>query len=322
MIALVQILGVVMGNANMIDDMESDFLTADEQGQGSHWILTVSVLLILFLVGLFVADRIFHPEKFQIKQIEVRGQFHEVESGEVRRVVENALSGNYFTVSLDHLEKEIKQLAWVFSASLRRKWPSTIVVDVQEVQPVARWGESQWMNFTGDLVNREANISKSVSDKLPLLFGPSSESNEVWRAFSQWSEKFAVNGLNLDELSLDQRGIWKLQLSLSALSLSNFAVVVDDNLESPNDVSADISNVRVLMIVDKAEAHERIERFIRTLDQQLLEKFAAMQSIDLRYPNGFAISWNQQSPQSPLLSQAASEAILEINIGTQQSVID
>lgn len=257
-------------------------------------VVGISVTLIVSLIALLVADRLFHPQKFQIKNIEVHGQFEQVDGSQIKQIVESALDGNYFSVSLHRLENLIKQVPWIFDASLRRQWPSTIIVDVVEVQPIARWGETKWLNLTGDLVDRQPAQTDELQLELPLINGPSSERETIWKAFQQWSEKLASNGLTLDAISLESGNLWNLKLSLGALAMSNNQSGLEYQ-DSPGQVS---------MIVDMENSYQRIQRFIDVLNQDLIIKFPEMKTIDLRYPNGFAISWTDLKPISQVLTQS------------------
>ncbi len=244
-----------------------------------RWIMLMAILLLASLLALLVADRLFDPQKFRIKEIEVHGRFNQVDGEQVQRIAAAALDGNYFSVSLRHLENEITKIPWVFSASLRRQWPATIVVDVVEVQPVARWGEKQWLNFTGDLIDRQPGGSDR---DLPLLSGAADQQQIVWKAYRKWSGRFAANGLALEQLSLDATDLWRLKLSLGALA---------SNRGQAAAAATKISPATVTMVVDQANSFPRIERFIEALNQELIVQFPQMKTIDLRYPNGFAIGW-------------------------------
>ena len=277
------------------------------------WLPLFIGLLFAGLLFLFIADRLFHPEKFQITEIVVHGQFKKVDGAQIKKVVQQGIDGNYFSVGLQRLEREIEQLPWVFSASLRRKWPSTIVVDVEEVEPVARWGEDSWLNFTGDLVSKQIDhdidhgVDHDISSAgLPLLSGPRASIHIVWKEFQRWSGRFASNGLSLKELSLDSRGLLNFQLSLGALSLNS-----DQYQQSV--LEGEIKLGAVNMVVELAHSKTRIERFISALDQQLIIQFPQMKTIDLRYPNGFAISWRESGPSSEVLAESLAEVLTHPN---------
>jgi len=277
-------------------------------GARSQWTGLLIGVLVISLAALFVADRMFNPEEFQIKEIKVLGRFDQIDGALVKQKVEAALEGNYFSVSLYRLENEIRQIPWVFSASLRRQWPSTIVVEVVEVQPVAKWGENKWLNFTGDLVDRQPGSNQETIRDLPILNGLESDRQIVWNAFQQWSERFSSRGLSLDELRLGLTGLWHLKLSLGALSINSD----QSNAESGEPL---VAPSQVTMVVGKTDAFLNIERFIKVLDQELIIQFPEMKSIDLRYPNGFAISWVGSGPVSQNLTESGFEQDNKTNTG-------
>lgn len=244
------------------------------------WSIT---LALLALAALFVADRLYDPEQFRIREVEVRGRFVRVDSGQIREVVEQSISGNYFSLSLPAIESRIKQLPWVFGASVRKRWPGTLVVDVDEIQPMARWGRHRWLNATGDLVARDPG---PVAQNLPRLSGPEGRQQAVWRAFGRWSEMFAASGLNLEQLELDARGLWRLELTLNAPVPGRRAAAANGKV-APRPV---------VMIVEQGGAEERIALFTEALRRRLLAELPSMRAVDLRYPNGFAVSWNTPPP--------------------------
>ena len=273
----------------------------------SQWLKTGIILVLIVLAGIFIADQMFNPAKFQITEIEVHGQFRHIDGKQVKRVVESGITGNYFSISLKKLENQIKDLPWAYSASVRRRWPATLVVDVVEVQPVAVWGESRWLNFTGDLVARQQPGKFQQYTQLPRLKGPDNDVSLVWQSFRRWSGKFASTGLSLDGLTLDSSGLWHLELSLGALAMSRSSETVVDSVSAEQGPTSDQVDSNqadsesnqtgyVSMIVDDALANEHINRFIKTLNQHLIVQFPYMTSIDLRYPNGFAIRWQDDIP--------------------------
>lgn len=120
---------------------------------------------------------------------------------------------------------------------------------------------------------------------------------EVWQAFQEWHGMFAAHGLSLDRLELDERELWYLTLSLTALAM-------DRNALSQPEGEKPIPTAEVTMIVDNSDASARIERLIEALNSQLIAEFPGMRSIDLRYPNGFAINWISESPDNQKLTES------------------
>lgn len=243
------------------------------------WIIGTVVLALSLLAVLFAVDRLYDPDDFQIRQIEVRGRLEQVDPAQIKSVVERHLKGNYFSLNLSEIEAPVAQLPGVFSASIRRRWPETLVVNVVEVRPVARWGEGHWLNSSGDLVARGTGEASGGTQGLPKLFGAPAHKHAIWQAFERWSAWFAVSGVGLDELRLDPRGLWHLQLSLRPPALGS-----------------------VRAIAKQQDADARIERLAAVLQQELIGELASMDTIDLRYPNGFAVGWKTTSPEGRRLA--------------------
>ena len=272
----------------------SEQIDSSPTAQRSPVIVGLVFLLLLGMVGMFLIDRLYNPTQFQIKQVEVIGQFDNVDVDQVREIVAKTLDGNYFSANLELIEYRIRNMPWVFEASVRRQWPSTLRVEIEEVQPIAEWGEKQWLNATGDLVDRE-----SETTELPVLDGPPAMREVVWNAFNQWHGRFAAHGISLDRLRFDERELWYLTLSLTALALDRNELVIEA------DQGQSLDQAEVTMIVDNGDASARIERLIKALNDQLIAEFPSMKSIDLRYPNGFAIDWVSQPPDPNEISDSA-----------------
>ncbi len=236
-------------------------------GRGLHRLI---LLPLLILAVVFFVDYLYNPQQFPIRDIVVRGQFDRIDSAQVLSTVEQFLTDNYFTVKLPQIEMRVEQLPWVFNASVRRRWPDTLFIDVVQKQPVAQWGEHQWLNASGDLVDKE---TVSFEQELPLLSAPDEQKGAVWQTFLRWETWFATNGLHLDKLKLTPQGLWYLTVS------------------TPMHESIDI-------IVRQQNADRRIEQFCKIFSDQVITKSSYIRSIDLRYPNGFTVAWKDSISES------------------------
>ena len=254
----------------------------------------VGLFLIVLLATVLVADRIFNPAEFRITDVEVRGNLSRVSGEDVVAAARETLDGNYFSSDLEGLETRIEQIPWVYSATIRRKWPSTLAVNVQEIEPVARWGSDRWLNFTGDVVPRQGVAGSALEKSLPRLNGPEEEIGRIRDMFGLWSGKFATAGLVLAGVNLNPLGLWELELELGALARSRLPAEVSETAEF---------DLPVRMIADGRDPTRRIDRFIRAINQHLIDKFPFMASVDLRYPNGFAIGWKDGQPVVPVIQE-------------------
>jgi len=266
-------------------------------------VAALAALALLALGALFALERLQRADALRITAVEIHGlRGARVDAGAVREMVEAALPATYFSIDLRGLEARIESLPWVFGAKLRRRWPDTLIVQVAQVQPVATWGEAHWLHSTGDLVARPAEADGDAKWRdLPRLSGPGEGARAgVWRAYRTWSKAFAAHGLHLDEWHVDARGLAYLELSVSALAARDGGggggVAGDGAGGGAGGVGGGAGGVaggaaqRIRITVPVEVADARLARFARALRQLLREDFAALRTVDLRYPNGFAVS--------------------------------
>jgi cell division protein FtsQ len=280
-----------MSPAATMNTTESSALGVEVQaGSRYRWVTRFGLATVLVLALVLAADQLLNPHRFPIKQVEISGSFVNASGAAVRTVVETNLQGNFFSVNLTELENAVEQVAWVYSSAIRRVWPSTIVVEIVEIKPVANWGDNKWLNFTGDLVSRPDDNVPETAAMLPKISGPESESRAIWAAFRNWSGQFSSVGLSLDSLSLDKTGLWTLELALGAL-------VVNRSQDSEQPATRVVT-----MVVDRGDAERKVDRFIQALSRELIDRFPGMLHVDLRYPNGFAIQWQDGMDSGEYLS--------------------
>ncbi len=249
------------------------------------WFIGLVFVILMVVIGLFFLDWLFDPNKFRIREVVVHGQFEYSDPVQIRHEVESALEGNYFSLRLETVEQAVLSQFGVFRAGVRRRWPYTLEVHVDEIQPVARWGQDQLLDVSGELVPRA-----SWEGALPELEAPAHLKDMIWQQYRQWQEMFAGLELSLDRLAWDERELWYLTLSRSAMvGKSDGGVLIPREMHYPIGTG-------VVVTVDRRDPQSRIERLIRALDGGLIADFADMESIDLRYPNGFAIRWQETAP--------------------------
>ena len=147
-------------------------------------------------------------------------------------------------------------------AVVQREFPNRLRVTIEEHRPVAWWGE----NGSGELVNTLGEVfeaSPDEADNLPELAGPEGRSAEVWALYQALQPVFARLEFDLERLEFGERGSWRARLHNGA--------EIEIGRGTPEELQA------------------RVQRFIGTLPQ-LTERYAgALQSVDLRYPNGYAL---------------------------------
>lgn len=247
--------------------------------------LTASVLFVLCAALVLAAGAwwaLRHPA-FAIGRIVVQGEMVHNTAVTLRANVAPQLSGNFFTINLQAARDAFEQVPWVRSAQVRREFPRTLRVVLQEHHAVAYWGldtETAMVNSEGQVF--EANGADADQEGLPRLSGPDGESALVLQMHAQLQPLFEAVGMSLDALDLSHRGGWRATLEGGA--------VVELGAGTGQEVA------------------QRTQRFLRTLTQvagQYQRRVDALESADLRHSGGYAVRLRGVSTVAPVVGAAA-----------------
>ncbi|MDF1484674.1 cell division protein FtsQ/DivIB [Ramlibacter sp. H39-3-26] len=204
---------------------------------------------------------------FAIGRIVVEGDLAHTNAITLRANVAPKLDSNFFTVDLARTRDAFQAVPWVRRALVRREFPRTLRVALQEHEAVAYWGDdddSTLLNRQGEVF--EANVDEVGDAALPRLRGPEGQSAEVLQMFHTLAPAFAPLGLDVEDLSLSPRGSWRARLDGGA--------AIELGSGAPAEVLA------------------RVRRFAGTLTQVAARygrRPDALESADLRHQDGYAL---------------------------------
>ncbi|WP_141455690.1 cell division protein FtsQ/DivIB [Pseudoxanthomonas sp. z9] len=225
------------------------------------WLLAVALValpVVAVVNGWIGADR------WPLTRLRVHGEFERVDPAQLRAVVLPYARHGFFAVRLQEAQDAVERLPWVERAEVRKRWPDVMEISIVEHRPFARWGKDRLLSEHGRLFP----TPKALQDlKLPQLGGPDSQVKEVVSLYNEARQLFAPLGLAVETLTMDRRGSW-------TLTLGNGTEVV----------------------IGRADARPRLSRFVRMLPQILARQGQPLLRADLRYTNGFALSWGAVKP--------------------------
>lgn len=246
---------------------------------------TLALLAVLAMIAgvvVWIAQRpYFAIAKIQIEPIEAEALAY-VSAATVQATIAGQLKGNFFSVDLDQARNLIETVPWVRQAQVRRVWPDSLRVRIEEQQPLALWNENEMINTWGEAF--AANQGELPDDaNLPQLNGPESSERLVVQRYAEIARWFAPLNLRVDDVTLSPRYAWDVTLSDGV------------HLSLGRDPAADVADPHGRSGALPFAA--RIERFVQAwpkLAHQLDGR--AINSADLRYSNGFAITLAPVSP--------------------------
>ncbi|HTN93116.1 MAG TPA: cell division protein FtsQ/DivIB [Gallionella sp.] len=195
------------------------------------------------------------PGLFPLQRVKLLDAPQKVDAAAVSQVIGNEVQGNFFTVDIERLRDSLEKLPWVRHASIRREFPHSLEVQLEEYQALARWNDSA-------LVDAQGEVFDATSDrKMPEFIGQEGTAAEVTQRYEQFSQQLALLDLQVTRLVLSPRHAWQLNLS----------------------------NGMVLEL-GREDMLQRLERFVQAYPNSLAAIQGRVKYVDLRYSNGFAVS--------------------------------
>ena len=228
---------------------------------------TADLLLIagVVLLCLALAKWVVRLPLMPIQHVVVTHELREVSRAELEQVLAG-VQGNLYSVSLEGVRHALEKLAWVRRAEVRRKWPNTLVLTLQEQKAVARWGDGsqQLVNSYGEVFYGNSIPVSSSLDNLPSLMGPLGSAPDLLAQLAEIQTALASTGRTPVQLTLNSRLAWQLRL--------------DDGML-----------IELGREQQRAQIVQRLQRFASVYAQSVASSQQKAQVVDLRYPNGFVL---------------------------------
>lgn len=230
--------------------------------------LAVAIIVLSYQ---FSAELLDQP----ISSITIEGSFQRVSALQIEEAIAGELGTGFFSANLKTIQNRIVGLEWIDQASVARRWPGTLVINVTEQIPAAIWGKSGLLNTRGDLFVSDA---RHVPAELPRLSGPDGQSSVVAQRYLQMREQLIPYGLDLRKVELDARGAWQMKLG--------------------NGVDIRLG---------RRDVDSRAQLFLDVAANIISSREAEIEFVDMRYSNGFTIGWKNGS-RSPIVESDTGES--------------
>jgi len=222
-----------------------------------------SLALVLFGVmggGAMVASaKLQDPQVFPLKVVRINGEFKYLDRQKLEQGMAMQVREGFFTLDVESVHARLLQMPWVAKLAVRRVWPDTLLVTVEEQVPLARWGNKQLVNMQGELFQPAKN---EIPAGLPQFFGPKGTELEMVARYQAMRPRFEDVGLQIVKVEQNSRRAWFIEFAdQSAIRLGNQHI------------------------------DERLRRFVRLYPRLKAAGQGKPKQVDLRYTNGFVVHW-------------------------------
>lgn len=204
-----------------------------------------------------------------VRTVAVRESLRHVQREELEQVLAGRFAGNFFSVNLERVRTGVEALPWVRRVSVRRKWPSSLELSIEEHRPVARWedgvshaGRNEWVNSYGEIF--AAVLSDEEAHRLPQVHGPTGTAPELIRRYGEFARILSPIGQEPALVRLSPRLAWQLKLG--------------------NGMLVELGREQM-----KSPIAGRLSRFVEAYPEWVEKRVPLPAVVDLRYRNGMAL---------------------------------
>ena len=226
-------------------------------------ILVLSLLLLILLMG-GKALRDAPPAAIYVD----RQGLTQIQYETLQRIMNQQQVNSFFTSDLQTLRDISVGVPWVDQVSVTRDWQHGIMVTVLPKQAVANFGTERLVDSKGS-VFVPADSQDLIGEQLAMLQGEIEQAPVIMQQLQQINSWYAPLDIQVEDIILSPRMTWLIRF--------------DNGLR---------------VIVDNENTAQKLLNLSQLLGNQLSERRDDMQSIDLRYKNGFTISWKIIEPSS------------------------
>ncbi|MGH1484778.1 MAG: cell division protein FtsQ/DivIB [Cellvibrionaceae bacterium] len=196
-----------------------------------------------------------------IASVLVSGDFNYLAKDEVVNLINDNIQKSFVRESLENMRDMLEANPWVDQVSLRRQWPDRLHVNIVEQKPIARWGDSGFVNYRGELVKTD---QRNTISHLPRLDGVDGEADKLMRQYQLLSQMLANYDIKIIGLTKSTLGLWHVGLD------NGWQLKV-----GRNDVAKKVQQLMYMLATNQIERQQEIE------------------VVDLRYNKGIAVQWKE-----------------------------
>ena len=216
--------------------------------------LAVTLVMLVFLNSRTIVKDI---NQQKIEFVSIQGNLSKVTENDIKAVVFDFINQSMVAIDLNKIQQALENNAWIQTASLRRKWPNTLMINVTEEIAIARWAETQLLNQEGRLF---APPSIAGMSNLAELSGPAGSEKKVMEQYQLFNQLLFPKNLRIASLNLNRRGSWTMKLN--------------------NEITVAVGSIRPV---------EKVRRFAGVYETLFAGQIASIETIDLRYEDGIAV---------------------------------
>ena len=238
---------------------------------------TIAVVLsAVAVIGLGV-DYILQPHRFPMKQINIQGDLHYTEPVQISRAISKVASTNILRIDIAKAAQAAEALPWVDDVVVKRRWPDTLDVYVNERVIRARWNNDEWL----DQVGTPIRLLDYQNSDLPRLRGSRGSEQEMLANTQNWGSIFEAVDLKLVEIMKSSTESWSVLLRAT------------DDIATASGPEAENESEPAEFLVRLGSDNPRYQalRFTHLYKELFQPVNQTIAAVDMRFPDGVSVQW-------------------------------
>jgi cell division protein FtsQ len=205
---------------------------------------------------------------FPLRYVRVEGEFTNVAPELLANALSPLIKAGFFGVDPQEVGAMLETVPWIGTARVARVWPDTLVIHVDERVPMARWGDTGLIDRTGRTIPAKDQVAHL--EHLPRLDAPPGRETQAIEL--------------LDRL---QAGLFPMAMTVRSVSISerlSGVIVLSNGLQ---------------LVFGTRDPVEATRQFLSLLPRMGVKSLDGFNTVDFRYPRGFAVTWKSVEPMGP-----------------------
>lgn len=224
---------------------------------------------VLSYLGVRVA---MDPSRFPVSDVQVAGDLRYADRGTLQAIVSSHAQSGFYGLDLQLLRESVEAVPWVRTASVRRVWPSTLMVKVEEHEARARWNETELISsdfsvFTPPQYRLQGQAGQEWQDyfaQLPQISGVEGRHAALYDLYRVVSRQLATLGDPIVGIHEDERR--SVQIALQS---------------------------GVWINLGRERSQSRLRLFSQIYKRVIEPDITGIVGVDMRYPNGFSVKYGE-----------------------------
>lgn len=218
-------------------------------------LITAFIVFGVVFYGSFIA--IEAVLEVPVNQVEVKADLNFQAQQEITDIINGYVVNGFVRVDLEQLQNKLLALPWIYQATIKRKLPHGLIVELNEQQPVAYWNNNALINTYGEVFHP---VKIPQINGLPALSGNSSA--EVLEVYKQLKILLPVK-----------------QQPIVALHVADRKTINVTTL------------LRTELIFNIEKLQEQALLWRQISNNGMGDRLSEVKQADLRYNNGAAVQW-------------------------------